>query len=164
MAKSALTKKQQRLVKYNDIITRNKKYFKTGQYFTRDAFIRMFELGLPSEGDYKTMTKANLDLVQAQTEINLLMRENGLYIRSADYYSEFHVAEKAKTKRTVLRYRKESEVMGSCNSRLKGCMQERINAGTWGTYNKVSIDRIRGMKPYDPSEEYRNDDNRMKFW
>jgi len=164
MSKSSLTKKQQRMIKYNEIIAKNKTAFKAGKFFTRNDFIKIFELVIPSTGTHKEMTKANLDLVQAQAEINMLMRENGLYIRSRDYYSEFHVSEKAKTKRTVLRYRKESDVMDHCGDRLKACMGQRIKAGTWGTYNKVPISRIRGMRPYDPSEEYRNDRNGMKWW
>lgn len=159
-----LTTKQQLLVDYDNIITKNKKHFKVGQRFTRNDFIKMFSLNLPSSGTYKVMHRANLKLVQVQNMVNMLMRENGLYIKSEDYYNEFVVVEKDATKDTILRYRKESETYLDCNARLSASMGSRIKAGTWGTYNKVGVTRITNMNEYQPSTAYKRDLKKIKHW
>lgn len=159
-----LTTRQQALVHYDNVITKNKKQFKAGQRFTRDAFIRMFSLNLPSTGSYKIMHRANLKLVQVQNDVNLLMRESGLYLKSVDYYNEFVILEKEATKRVILRYQQKSEEASKSNSYLTASMGARIKAGTWGTYNKAGTKRISSIKQYEPSTAYTNQRNTLKHW
>ena len=116
---SQLTKKQLRLKKYNNIIVQNRKYFKSGVTLTRREFVKMFSIkGIVHKGNYKDVHKANLELVHTQAEINALMRENGLYLKSKDYYGEFSIANKTKVKSTVARFSKEIDVYSSCTDRL----------------------------------------------
>lgn len=139
----AYTKKQQRLMAYNDVITKNKKRFKAGVTLTRNEFINLFGItGIVSRGNYKNVHRSNMKLVQAQTEINMLMRENGLNMRSSDYYSEFKVSDKERTKNTIVRYGAEVDRFNSCVSRLADTMEARVNKKTWGTYNRVPKKRV----------------------
>lgn len=138
-----LTKKQERLLKYNDIITRNKKFFRPGSVFNRDELALFFSLSdIVSKGSYKKVHKANLKLVQLQTEINLLMRENGLYMRSSDYYTKFEVVNKKRTKAAVIRYSAEVDINRYCTTRLEARLKEKENNNNWGTYNKVPVETI----------------------
>ena len=147
--KKALTKKQLRLLRYNDIIVKNKKLFKAGQYLTRDAFIRLFNIqGVVSSGTYEEMHRSNLKLVTAQTEINMLMRENGLYIASEDYYQFFNVVNKDRVKAEVVRYSAGIDINNACTGRLEAKLKTRTQANTWGVYNKVPRSEIERMGNY----------------
>lgn len=137
---SKLTKKQTRLKLYNDIIVQNRKHFKSGITLTRRQFVKMFNIkGIVHKGNFKDVHKANLELVHVQAEVNTLMRENGLYLKSKDYYSEFSIATKTKVKSTVARFSKEVDVYSACADRLISNVEKRTTAGTWGTYRKVPL-------------------------
>lgn len=147
-----LTKKQERLLKYNDIITRNKKLFKPGSVFGREELALFFGVtNIVSKGNYKKVHQSNLQLVQLQTEINLLMRENGLYMRSSDYYSNFEVVNKKRTKATVVRYSSEVDINRYCTTRLEARLTDRIQNNTWGTYNKVNRNTVLALGGSYPS-------------
>ena len=138
-----LTKKQKRLLKYNDIITRNKRLFKPGCVFYREELAAFFGiLDIESEGDYKKIHRSNLKLVQLQTELNLLMREKGLYIQSSDYYSQFEIVNQTRTKSTVVRYSSEVDINSYCTTRLEAKLTERLQNNTWGKYNKIDKNTI----------------------
>lgn len=142
----ALTAKQQRLVQYNDIITRNKKLFKPGCTLSRKDFVALFAIqNIQTKGAYAKVHRSNLKLVQVQMEINMLMRENGLYLKSNDYYSSFSVAEKKQAKNTIIRYSAEVDINNYCTTRLENKLKERVTAGTWGTYKKVASGIIANM-------------------
>jgi hypothetical protein len=164
MAKKTFTEKQLRLKKYNDIIVKNKKQFKAGQSLTRTQFIKLFQIPVKSTSkSYEEIHKDNLKLVAAQNELNLLMRENGLYLRSSDYYQNFHITDKERTKSQVLRYSSEVDINRACTTRLESNLVNRVRAGTWGTYNKLSDDTIKNLSNHSESKRHKNTRIRVKY-
>jgi len=164
MSKRKFTEKQLRLKRYNDVIVKNKKQFKAGQSLTRAELIKLFNIQIPQNNkSYEDEHKANLRLVAAQNELNLLMRENGLYLRSSDYYQNFHVVDKEQTKNQVIRYSSEVDVNRACTTRLESSLVNRVRAGTWGTYNKVSDDTIKNMSTTSESKRHKNTRIRVKY-
>ena len=143
--------KKQRLVAYNSIITTNKAKLKAGKTMSRVDFVALFGITkIVNKGSYAKVHRANLRLVQAQAEINALMAENGLYLSSRDYYNEFYVRDKNYTKHTIERFSNEVDVYSACTSRLEVNLTQRVTAGTWGRYNKLSaakVDSIASKKP-----------------
>lgn len=164
MPKKKFTEKQLRLKKYNDIIVKNKKQFKAGQSLTRAEFIELFNIEIQQNNkSYEDVHKDNLKLVAAQNELNLLMRENGLYLRSSNYYQNFHIVDKEQTKNQVIRYSSEVDVNRACTTRLESNLGDRVRAGTWGTYNKVSDDTIKNMSTTTKSKRHENTRIRVKY-
>lgn len=160
-----LTKKQQRLVAYNDIITKNKSAFKAGMSMDRADFIAMFNIqGIVDKGKYKDIQNSNLRLVQAQSEINMLMRENGLCMKSKDYYSKFLVADKEATKNTIIRYSSEIDRYDDRAMDLENRMDARIQRKTWGTYNRVNAKLIPALGKFSSSNRHENTKNRVKHF
>jgi len=148
------TEKHKRLLAYNDVITKNKVKFKAGSKLTRAAFVNLFGIpGIVHKGSYQKVHRANLALVRAQTEINALMAENGLYVSSRDYYNEFYVRDKNYTKSTIERFSTEVDVFDACTTRLEVKMTSRVNAGTWGRYNKLSAPVIGSIVARKPGSE-----------
>ncbi|AGM47221.1 hypothetical protein AD45P2_00250 [Alteromonas phage vB_AmaP_AD45-P2] len=137
------TQKQLRLKRYNDIIAKNKKLFAAGSTLTRDKFVSLFAVpDVVTAGNYVDVQRSNLRLVTAQTEINMLMRENGLYIRSKDYYSSFHVVEKKQTKNVIARYSSEVDVNRHCVSRLEMSFANKVKSNNWGQYDQLTEQQI----------------------
>jgi hypothetical protein len=160
-----ITAKQQRLIRYNDIITTNKTLFKAGSTMTRDSFVFLFKIpDIVNTGTYEEVHRANLKLVRAQMEINRLMRENGLYLESNNYYNSFSVVKKPKTKKTIVRYSAEVDINNYCTTRLETKLQERVKAKTWGTYNKVSRGVILNMDNNYKTERHKATINRVKSY
>lgn len=150
-----LTVKQLRLKNYNDIIVLNRKKFKSGLTLTRRQFVKMFGIkGVVHKGNFKDVHKSNLYLVKVQVEINTLMRENGMYLKSKDYYGEFTIVSKAKVKSTVARFSKEVDVYSSCTTRLIDNVEKRTNAGTWGTYRRVPLHAISRLGSVNDSKRH----------
>ena len=138
--------RQKKLIEYNKIITQNKKLFKTGSKISRFKFASIFKVkGIRGKRTPQEYMSASLELVKTQTLANVLMRENGLYIRSKNYYSSFEVAELPKTKNTVVRYSAEVEINSVCTKRLETKLTERENEGTWGYYRSVPKNQILRM-------------------
>lgn len=163
MAKSKLTKKQRRLAHYNDILTYNKTLFRAGRSISRQTFVNLFSVpDIVHSGTYEEIQRSNLKLVAVQQEINMLMRENGLYMKSENYYGDFKVVEKEPTKNTILRYSGGVDVFNGCTSRLEMKMKERVDAKTWGRYNRVSNSDIAQMPMYAESARHRRAINRVK--
>lgn len=136
--KAKLSKHDQLLRDYDDVLTKNKKLFKAGCMISRKDLVTLFGVqGDVTTGSYKRQHKANLRLVRVQNTINYLMRANGLYLKSKDYYSEFHVCQKDQTKSVIVRYAAGVDTQDSCEVQLDTGMITRLNAGTWGTYNRV---------------------------
>mgnify|MGYP001062692965 CR=1 FL=1 len=159
-----MTEKQLRLKAYNDIIVKNKKFFRAGQNLSRSQFIAMFNIPLlATSNDYEELHRDNLRLVAAQTEINMLMRENGLYLRSSNYYQNFSIVDKERTKAEVLRYSSEVDINRACTTRLETKLTERVRAGTWGTYNRVSDQDIANMGNHTETRRHKNTRVRVKF-
>jgi hypothetical protein len=132
------TKLEVRMNKYNDILTKNKYRLKAGQSMSRKDFTKLFEIpGVVHKGTYDKVQKANLNLVKAQSEINRLMSESGLYISSCDYYGKFYVRRKKETKNVVERMSSKVDTFDAKTERLLLAMEKRVAAGTWGTFNKV---------------------------
>lgn len=143
---SNLTAKQLRLEKYNQVILNNLQKFKAGSSMTRADFVNLFNIpNIAITGSYKQIHKSNLKLVGVQVEINQLMRENGLYLQTEDYYTVFKVAPLKKTKNTVIRYSAEVDINKYCTSRLEARLRQRVKAGTWGTYQNVPASTIARM-------------------
>jgi hypothetical protein len=150
------TAKQKRLSFYNDILTYNKSLFRAGRSISRRDFVKLFNISnIVHNGTYEEIQRANLALVAAQQEINMLMRENGLYMKSENYYGSFKVVEKDNTKNTILRYSGGVDVFNGCTSRLEVKMKERVNANTWGRYNRVSQSVIAQMPLYQESTRHK---------
>lgn len=160
---SKLTQKHIRLFRYNSIITRNKAKFEAGMKLTRKQFVRMFSIrGIVHEGTYKDVHRSNLRLVQVQKELNVLMRENGLYIQSRDYYSEFLVQSKNATKNTVKRYSRGIDLTSAMTDRLDARMEERCKEGTWGTYRPVDV--LETQAHIEPSRNHLRTSERVKTY
>lgn len=150
-----LTKKQQRLKDYNDIIMLNRKSFKAGTTLTRRQFTKMFNIkGVVHKGNYKDVHKSNLILLKVQADVNALMRENGLYLKSKNYYGEFSIVNKSRVKSTVARFSKEVDVYRACTNRLITNVEKRTNAGTWGTYRRVPLASISKMGEVSDSKRH----------
>lgn len=133
-----ITKRQQRLIDFDNIITKNKTLFKAGSTISRADLVKLFSIPkIYNTGSYAKVHRSNLKLVAVQMDINWLMRANGLYLKSKNYYNEFHVCEKEPTKNTIVRYAGEAEIQESCEVQLDRGMVTRLSAGTWGTYNRV---------------------------
>jgi hypothetical protein len=159
----ALTTKEQRLMRYNDIITKYKKYFKAGHSLTRKQFVQLFGISnIKHTGTYEEVHRSNLRLVSAQVEINMLMRENGLYLASSDYYQNFSVGTKERTKREVVRYSSEIDINNNCTTRLEDKLTSRVKAGTWGTYNKVPSGTIKRLSSYSETPRHTRTRVRVK--
>lgn len=151
-----------RLKEINQIITANKQKFKSGKIFTAEEFGFMFGYyGVTTRGSYKAMQKSNLKLVAIQGDVNKLMRENGLYLRSRNYYSFFEVCDIKQTKNTVLRYRAEADNTSTYNQDLLSNLQMRHDKDNWGTYNKVAVDRIKAIVDRQPSPSFKAQAKRL---
>lgn len=158
-----LTKKQLRLKTYNDIIDKNKNNLKPGTTLDRDEFAKLFKMGkVPSSGNYRDVHRANLRLVGVQAEVNMLLRENGLYMKSSNYYGEFTVVTKELVKSTVERFSREVDVYSACTSRLIDNVDSRSSAGTWGTYSSVPVSTIATMGQVTPSLRHTRTVSRLK--
>ena len=164
MAKTK-TAKRLRLDSYNSVITKNKAKFKAGKSLSRADFVALFSIpGIVHKGQYQKVHRSNLTLVQAQTEINSLMAENGLYVSSKNYYTEFYVRDKDRTKHTIERFSTEVDVFSACTTRLESKMTERMDAGTWGRYNKLSASKIDSIvEDKEPSKRHKRVIERIKL-
>lgn len=132
------TAKKARLHFYNDLITANKTLFTQGSYIDRNSFATLFQIsGIVNKGSYKKVQRSNLALVRVQQEINMLMRHNGLIIKSEDYYSGFRVTSLQKTKSNVVRYSGTVDTFDYYAAQLETTMAKRLKANTWGTYKRV---------------------------
>lgn len=160
-----ITTKQQRLIDYNNTITTNKTLFKAGSTITRDSFVFLFKIpDIVNTGTYEEVHRSNLKLVRTQMEVNKLMRENGLYLESNNYYNSFTVVKKPKTKKTIVRYSAEVDINDYCTTRLEAKLQERVKAKTWGTYNKVSQGVILNMDNNYKTARHKATINRVKSY
>lgn len=160
---SNLTAKQLRLQKYNNIILNNLQKFKAGASMTRADFVNLFNIpNIAITGSYKQIHRSNLKLVSVQVEINQLMRENGLYLQTEDYYTIFKVAPLKKTKSTVIRYSAEVDINHYCTSRLEAKLKQRVKAGTWGTYQNVFPSTIAKMGNKPITQRHATTINRVK--
>ena len=141
-----LTIKQQRLVDYNNIIVANLSKFRSGSSLCRKEFVKLFNItAIVNVGTYSQVHTSNLKLLQVQTELNVLMRENGLYLKSQDYYSKFLVLDKKATKTNIIRYSSEVDINTSCTTRLENRMKNRVSSKTWGHYSAVSTSSIQNL-------------------
>ena len=153
MSKKVTSPKVQRLSAYNDIICKNRFKFKAGFIFNRDEFIDAFGLtGIPKKGNYATMHRGNLKLVSAQQEINTLLRESGMYLKSSHYYSLFTICEKERTKGEVKRYSTSVDRNEATTDRLVDCMEAR--GKRWGTYLKVPKRNIASLNNHQPTARH----------
>jgi hypothetical protein len=158
-------KKYNRLKAYNDIITKNKKSFKAGVTVSRANFITMFGLkGIVDTGNYKDVHKSNLKLVKAQTEINKLMNQSGLHVKSSDYYSEFTISNKERTKNEITRYSAKVERNLMATSTLENQMNLRLQRKNWGTYNRLKATTIRNLDNTPTSPRHQAVLNRVKHF
>lgn len=131
MTKKALTQAQ-----YAKVIAKYAKRFSVGGKLTRKQMTKWFKLtNVVHEGTAAEIQKSNLNLVRAQAAINQLLRPSGLYLRSRNYYSEFYIADKDETKRTILNYQSKSASHRRCSDELEDAMGEAIAEGTWGKYS-----------------------------
>lgn len=131
--KTVLTTKQQRLWEYAKIISGNKKTFSTGSVISRQDLVNILGLeNITNKGNAKNIMRSNLALVDAQVVLNTILRESGLYIKSKDYYSEFHVACVEQTKDAIARYSSEVDTNRDCTDRLEATLKQQRAAGTWG--------------------------------
>lgn len=157
-----LTIKQQRLVAYNNIILANLKKFSTGSSVSRKKFVKMFNIpNIVHTGTYAKVHTSNLALLKAQTEINVLMRENGLYLKSQDYYTNFLVLDKKATKTNIIRYSSEVDINHSCTQRLENKMKTKVASKTWGEYSDVSTASIQNLS-HKPSARHTRTIQRVK--
>lgn len=141
-----LTIKQQKLQEYNEIILANKAKFTPGKTITRKQLVKMFKIpGINHKGAYPKVHRSNLALLNVQMDINVLLRENGLYLQSKDYYTKFVIAEKLATKKTIVRYSAEVDVNRRCAVRLEARMKSRVQAKSWGTYQDVPDNDIASL-------------------
>ena len=151
-----LTNKQQRLIEYNQILTKNKAMFKSGQSITRDTLVDLFSIeNVVNHGSYQEIQRANLNIVAAQGDINRLLRESGLYLRSKGYYSHFKVLPYEQTKEKAASYSSEVDRFTSTTDRIIAKMEDRVSANTWGTYNKVPKSTIDEINSYSPSKRHK---------
>lgn len=149
----ATSKRIQRLTSYNNIISKNRSKYKAGFRFSRDEFISAFGLpAFPKRGNYATMHKASLKLVAAQQEINELLRESGMYLKSTNYYSEFVITKKEPTKGEITRYSAAVDRNEACTARLADKMEER--GSRWGTYLKVPARQIASLGKFEATERH----------
>lgn len=159
----AYTAKQQRLINYNKIITANKFKLKAGMELTRDEFVNMFGItGIVNHGHYMSIQESNLKLVSVQNEINMLMRENGLYMKSKNYYSKFVVATKDFTKNTIIRYSSEVDRCEAVATRLEARMVTRLQNKNWGLYNKVDNKTIGSIGKFTDSVRHATTKHRVR--
>lgn len=150
----AVSARNQRLTNYNNIISKNRTKYKAGFRFSRDEFIDAFGLtGIPKRGNYPTMHKGNLKLVAAQQEINELLRESGMYLKSSNYYSEFMITKKEPTKGEITRYSSAVDRNEASAQRLADRMEAR--GSRWGTYLKVPTRNIASLGSYELSERHK---------
>jgi hypothetical protein len=157
-----LTTKQQRLVNYNNIIVANLSKFKTGSVLSRKDFVKLFNItSVVDQGSYAVVHNSNLKLLKAQIEINVLMRENGLYLKSQDYYTNFLVLDKKATKKNIVRYSSEVDINTSCTTRLETKMKNRVNNKTWGSYFNVPTTSIQNLA-HKPSDRHARTIQRVK--
>lgn len=149
------TAQQRKLAYYNDIITRNKAQFAAGQSMTRQDFVNMFGLvNIVNQGTAKQITESNLALVNAYTTINMLMRENGLVIKSRDYYSFFDVLTKPSTKNELERMSDKIDRVTAKTERFVDKMEQRVQAKTWRTYNRVPTQDILTLGKYNNTRRH----------
>ena len=164
MTKKALTQAQ-----YAKVIAKYAKRFSVGGKLTRKQMTKWFKVqDVVHEGTAEAIQKSNLRLVQAQTDINNLLRPSGLYLRSRNYYSEFYIADKDETKRAVLNYQSKSTAHRCCSDELEDAMGETIANGTWGSY---SVERTAsfvssraGAAATAGGKVMKRKTNRMKLW
>lgn len=117
------------------IITANSSMFSAGNVMSQQDLVKLFNIkGVKTTGSYKELHRSNLVVMTMVQHINKLMRANGLYLASKDYYTEFHVKEKKATRNTVVRYSAQVEKNESCEVQLETAMVQRLKAGTWGHY------------------------------
>ncbi len=149
----AVSARVARLTSYNNIISKNRSKYKAGFIFSRDEFISAFGLtGIPKRGNYPTMHKGNLKLLAAQQEINELLRESGMYMKSSNYYSEFVITKKEPTKGEITRYSAAVDRNEACTERLTDKMEER---GTrWGSYLKVPARNIASLGKFKQTDRH----------
>ena len=160
-----ITAKKLRLQAYNKIIARNKKLFQQGKSISCETFANLFGLeDIVTVGTYKELHRSNLRLVTLQNELNLLMRENGLYIHSTNYYTTFTVSERNVAKSTAIRYSSTVDVAKSCTQRLSDNYIQRVKDDTWGTYNKLSVAQIDDLLEPVTSTRHERVKSRIKHW
>jgi hypothetical protein len=157
-----LTKKQLRLEIYNSILVRNKKLFVPGAYLTRGQFIRLFKIeGIISNGSFEDVLKCNVKLMQVQSEINLLLRESGLVLRSESYYSFFNVLEKANLKKHIISVSRRIDKNTTDVERLTEQFQTKTQDKTWGNYDDA-LNVIPTLNQYPVSERHLKLCNNLK--
>ena len=125
-----LTTRHQDLLAYDKTINANKGMFTLGNTITRAALVNTFSIDVdPSPkavGTYKDLQTDNLTLVGAQRCINDVLNHNGLHIKSHDYYSEFVVCEKERTKRMVVLHSARIERLEARQGILEANVHNRV--------------------------------------
>ncbi len=157
------TLKQQRLANINTILVNNSAVIQSGLTLSREEFIELFDIeDVVNIGDYQKVHRSNLKLLSMQTDINLLLRESGLYMTSEEYYSYFHIMEKENTKQTILRYSSEVDICKTSTDNLENCMVSRTKSKTWGHYANVSTETIKSITKKPKSVRHIRKINRLK--
>lgn len=153
---SKLTKKQMRLFLYNETIAKHKKLFKVGAFITRQQFTTMFRLeGIVSTGSYEEILHSNMKLMNAQAEINSLMKENGMILTSENYYSFFRVMSQAETKKTILTTSKRIDRNIAHVDRLTDKLVDKAKDGSWGEYTEITSSAIVAMGHNGASDRHK---------
>jgi hypothetical protein len=139
------------LLAVDKILSANRKRLRPGKVLSRAEFVSMLQLSdiqknPKAKGSYVDLHRENMKLVAEQQRVNKLMRLNGLYLKSKDYYSEFEVCSKDDTKGTIVRYAGQVDRNVVCEETLDSHMVSRLVSGTWSTYNRVLTNK--GQRKY----------------
>lgn len=148
---------------YRTIINKNKHRFAVGKTFKRKSFCRMFRIkGVVHQGTFHQIQRSNLELVSVQTKINKILMEQGLVLKSRNYYSEFYIADKASTKSKIVKHSEQAEDHKFLSDGLEKNMTYRIKAGTWGNYSNTVVPPITASSHPGYSKTHENKIKRIK--
>lgn len=150
-----MTKSFKRLVFLNTVISNNKKLFKPGAIINRETFISLCNLSeVKNKQDFKEYQRVNLSIVSTQNQLNVLLRESGLYIKSKNYYSSFTILKKDQLKNKIINYSSSTDRLKSTTNRILDKTAEKLKNKEWGKYKKLDIYELQNLYNYEVTERH----------
>jgi len=149
---------------YHQIMNKHPHRFQTGSVIKRRTFCKLFRIkGVIHSGPFDEIQRANLKLVGVQADVNNILRQSGLVMKSRDYYSEFYIANLKETGETVLAHQEKAEAHKRCSNDLEKAVISRLRAGTWGQLGTV-VPSVTGSVTPRRSLAYKAKQRRVKRW
>lgn len=149
---------------YIHIINKNQHRFAAGQVIYRRTLCKLFRLkNIIHTGEFTQVQRSNLALVGVQAEINKILSDSGLRLKSENYYSRFVVCDKEQTKGAILAQQERADAHKECSDSLERGMGAMIKAGTWGTYQHT-VTPLTGQVTSSASTQYLRKKKRIKLW